>query len=118
MRLKYGFWTYFIVFGLMVPSALLRAYALLQCWTWFAVPLGAPTVSQPHVYGLSCMLSMVTYQSYRVKDEEIAMAGEAETREATGIEKVVYVAISFGQAVLPTLIGWGLAAAAHFFMLP
>lgn len=116
MRLSYGFWTYAILLGLLVPAALFRAYVLLQCWKWFLAPLGAPAVTHAHVYGIACVVALLTFQPVNVKDEEIAGAGETPERGATGMEKFLLVGIHIAQTAGVTSVFWILAAIAHAFM--
>lgn len=53
----------FIFILMLLPiSIYFWAQAYYAVWAWFAVPLGAPTVSMAHAYGLSLLLRTFTYQ--------------------------------------------------------
>lgn len=48
---------------LLVPRALWSAFAILVCWGWFAVPMGAPEITLAHAVGLDVLITALTVQS-------------------------------------------------------
>jgi hypothetical protein len=67
-----------IVFALaLIPlSFFVRAFALKSMWFWFIVPLGVPAIGMAWAYGLSCLISLMTYK-YSKEDSETHSLGHA-----------------------------------------
>lgn len=51
-----------IVWVLLIPSILLRAWALAKLWLWFVVPLGVQPIGRAHAYGLAALLFFAIIQ--------------------------------------------------------
>jgi hypothetical protein len=49
-------WGFFAVVLLCVPLLLFYAYTFKMLWTWFALPLGAPSIGLAHSYGLMMLI--------------------------------------------------------------
>ena len=49
-----------IIIGLLFIAIPYYGWAIATLWEWFVVPLGMPSLSWPHAYGLSVLIGFVT----------------------------------------------------------
>lgn len=47
---------------LYIPTGALRGWAVLMLWGWYAVPLGAPVIGLAQAWGVSWLVSLLTWQ--------------------------------------------------------
>ena len=80
-----------LVILLMIPLSILYAFVLSVFWGWFLVPLGVIDIGPAHAYGLSTMVTMVTYRR------------DLETKDQSMLE--VFLAHAVKVAIF-FLIGW------------
>ncbi len=59
-------WASFLVVVLAIPAGIWAAFVTLKLWSWFAVPIGAPSLSLVRVMGLAIIVGM--YRSYPTPD--------------------------------------------------
>jgi hypothetical protein len=59
-----------IVFGaLLIWATLIGGFVTLKMWGWFAVPLGAPTISFWHAVGLAMLVAWFTHKPSKQEDD-------------------------------------------------
>ena len=76
-------------------ALLMRMYVLPKLWLWFAVPLGAPVLGWPHLFGLAVLSHFFT--GVRPDYMDGASEDDKEIREWT---------MSLGLPPLSLLFGW------------
>lgn len=58
-------WSAFLVFMCMVPAGMWSAFVASTIWRWFAVPIGAPSLSVVRTMGLAILIGMYRYAGER-----------------------------------------------------
>lgn len=57
--------------AMIIPLSLWRGYALATLWVWHVVPVfGIPELSIAHAWGVSVLISLLTYQYIEPNDTE------------------------------------------------
>lgn len=94
----------YAVMAAMPVLALWRGFVVGKLWGWFGVPIGLPPISTWHAYGLTILVSMMTWAPKRPrldgKDEEYS----------TEVDMVMETAWQF---LVPT-VGIVFGAVLHF----
>jgi len=83
----------FILFILLIPAMILRGWVLLNMWTWFILPLGAPEINLAHALGLSTTLYLMNGM-------------EVSTEENSDEEKIKKFAQGVIILLITLFIGW------------
>lgn len=96
-----------VMLALVVPSWLLWYWCLSTVWTWFMLPLGAPSISMAQAVGVSVVLGMFRGFVPDFKTPEQKAAEKAEPvssmarRGAVGvIAPLIMVAIGYVVALI------------------
>lgn len=83
---------YFGILAALIASIFLKAWVITKLWAWFVVAAFAlPQISMPVAYGLSVLVTFVTYQFDVVSQD---LSGEE------GAVKLVAKALGFPLAAL------------------
>ena len=112
--LSYSFGVHALSIALLAVGSLIRAYVLAQCWRWFAVPLGAPSIGMAHAYGLAMLALFATYMWPTTDRDIIESAGGK--READSDESAAYIGFVVVKHWLVPVLVLGSAYAARYFM--
>ena len=66
----------FILPLLTIYSVLTYGFVLSNMWEWFMVPLGLPTITLVHAYGLALIVALTSHQHNLYKNKDNELAGE------------------------------------------
>lgn len=112
--LSYSYGVHALSIALLAVGSVIRAYVLAQCWKWFAVPLGTPSIGMAHAYGLAMLALLATYM-WPTTDRDIIEAASGK-REAGSDESAAYLGFIIVKMWLVPLLVLGSAYTARHFM--
>ena len=112
--LSYSYGVHALSIALLAVGSVIRAYVLAQCWKWFALPLGAPSIGMAHAYGLAMLTLLATYM-WPTNGREVIETASGK-READGEESATYIGLIVAKHWLMSLFTLDFAYVAHYFM--
>lgn len=84
-----------LVYTPCVAGAILfRAWVMLQAWRWFAVPLGAPSLTLAHLLALTTLWGFMTHKPKDDSDEGLGYQ-IAYSLFASGLMWPIFWGLSF-----------------------
>ncbi len=69
-------------------------FVLSYLWGWFVVPLGVPSIGMMHAYGISLVMSMVSFKPSIHKDDK-----EVDKSKVVGLMFAPWFALGLGYII-------------------
>jgi hypothetical protein len=114
--MKFGFVTALLVSLFSLAGNALSAAYTVYLWTWFVVPLGAPSIRYWHAFGLYAFANYLAYHapsgSMLVK---IGVLDDLD-QEATRKQRRMYLAYAFTVSFIVPSVTYAIGYVAHQFM--
>lgn len=91
-----------IISVVLIPLWILNGWVFMTLWGWFAVPLGAPSITLAHGLGIACLVHFLVHTS---KAPEPKINDEYVTKPTT-TQQVVFIIGCYLKPLFALLVGW------------